>query len=73
MLVGIQRITPVIGVLFMQGVTADGEPMLLITAENPDRINGFSTTVAKDALERFHLDTFHADYVLHFGNRSSSG
>lgn len=53
--------------MFVGGTTADGEPMLMVTAENPDKIPGFDGEVEKARLERFHLECYRADHVLQFG------
>jgi hypothetical protein len=58
---------PIVGVLFLEGTTANGEPTLVITAENPDRTHGFDGEVEKTRLERFHLECYRADHVLQFG------
>jgi hypothetical protein len=59
---------PVVGVVFLGGTTADGEPMLMFSAESPDKIQGFDGEVAKGRLERFHLECYRADHVLQFGD-----
>lgn len=59
---------PVFGAMFLGGTTADGEPMLMFSAENPDKIQGFDGEVEKDRLERFHLECYRADHVLQFGD-----
>lgn len=64
MLVGMLHTTPIIGALFMEGTTETGERILIIRAENPDRIAGFPNSVTKAVLERFHLESFQADHVL---------
>ncbi len=51
----------------MEGATQDGERVLIVTAEQPDRVAGFDEELAKDVLERFHLECFRADHVLRFG------
>lgn len=53
--------------MFLGGTTEDGEPMLIITAENPDKIQGFDREVDKARLERFHLECYRSDHVLQFG------
>jgi hypothetical protein len=59
---------PVFGAMFLGGTTADGEPMLMFSAENPDTIQGFDGEVDKARLERFHLECYRADHVLQFGD-----
>jgi hypothetical protein len=59
---------PVFGAMFLGGTTADGEPMLMFSAENPDKIQGFDGAVDKGQLERFHLECYRADHVLQFGD-----
>lgn len=58
---------PVIGALMMEGSTQNGERVLIVTAENPERVPGFDGEVSKDVLERFHLECYRADHVLQFG------
>jgi hypothetical protein len=62
---------PVIGAMFLGGTTADGEPMLMFSAENPDKIQGFDGEVHKARLERFHLECYRADHVLQSATRPS--
>lgn len=59
---------PVFGAMFLGGTTAGGEPMLMFSAENPDKIQGFDGEVDKARLERFHLECYRADHVLQFGD-----
>jgi hypothetical protein len=59
---------PVIGAMFLGGTTAEGEPTLMVSAENPDKIQGFDGEVDKARLERFHLECYRADHVLQFGD-----
>jgi len=42
--------------------------MLMLSAENPDKIQGFDAEVDKARLERFHLECYRADHVLQFGD-----
>ncbi len=64
---------PVFGAMFLGATTADGEPMLMFSAENPDKIQGFDGEVEKDRLERFHLECYRADHVLQFGDAPFEG
>jgi hypothetical protein len=65
---GLFHTLPVFGAMFLGGTTADGEPMLIFSAENPDKIQGFDSEVDKGRLERFHLECYRADHVLQFGD-----
>ena len=65
--VGLLPIQPIFGAMCMQGVDQDGRPILILTAENLDRVQGFTAEIQKDTLERFHLESFRADYVLQMG------
>jgi hypothetical protein len=65
---GLFHTLPIVGAMFLGGTTADGEPMLMFSAENPDKIQGFDGEVEKARLERFHLESYRADHVLQFGN-----
>jgi hypothetical protein len=67
MLVGMFHHLAVIGALFAEGTTETGERVLVISAENPDRIPGFAEPVSKQTLERFHLESYQTDHVLQFG------
>ena len=67
MAAGLFHTLPVIGVLTMEGATQHGERVLIVTAEQPDRVAGFDGEVAKEVLERFHLECFRADHVLEYG------
>jgi hypothetical protein len=58
---------PVIGALFAQGHTDTGEPTIIVTAETPTRLQGFPSQVSKEVLERFHLDSYSSDHLLHTG------
>lgn len=66
--VGLLHTLPIVGAMFLGGTTADGEPLLMFSAENPDRIQGFDGEVDKARLERFHLECYRADHVLQFGD-----
>ena len=41
--------------------------MLIFSAENSDKVQGFEGEVDKTRLERFHLECYRADHVLQFG------
>ncbi len=74
MLVGMLHTTPIIGALFMEGTTETGERLLIITAENPDRVVGFPDSgITKAVLERFHLESFQTDHVLRFNEPAFEG
>lgn len=64
---GLFHTLPVIGALTMEGTTQEGERVLIVTAEQPDRVAGFDDEISKDVLERFHLECFRADHVLSLG------
>ncbi len=64
---GFLHTLPIIGAMFMGGTTQDGEAMMIVTSENPERVQGFDGEVEKEVLERFHLECFRADHVLQAG------
>lgn len=64
---GLFHTLPVIGALMMEGATQDGDRVLIVTAENPERVSGFDGELTKQALERFHLESYRADAVLKSG------
>jgi hypothetical protein len=66
MAAGLFHTLPVLGVLTMEGATQHGERVLIVMAEQPDRVAGFDSEVQKELLERFHLECFRADHVLSY-------
>jgi hypothetical protein len=64
MIVGILPGPAVLGAACLEGTTEDGERMIIVTSENPERVTGFDHSVAQLTLERLHLERWRFDYIL---------
>jgi hypothetical protein len=55
------------GAVQLGGKADNGEPMLHLVTEQPERVAGFEREVSKQILERLHLEKFRFDYLLRRG------
>ena len=53
--------------MFLEGVTEDGDRIVLVASEEPERLAGFEETLSGEVLERFHLEWFRSSYLLRRG------